>query len=128
MHSLRDNPILGHITTFGGHPIACAASLATLNVLCDSDIISAIPQKEALFRSLLVHPKIKDIRGKGLMLAIEFNNAEICQRVVHKGFEKGIITFFFLFTKTAVRLSPPLTISEDEIRKGVQLILEILDE
>ena len=128
MHSLRENPILGHITTFGGHPIACAASLATLNELCDTNIISDIPEKEALFRSLLVHPKIKGIRGKGLMLAIEFNNAEICQRVVHKGFEKGIITFFFLFTKTAVRLSPPLTISEAEIRKGVQLILEVLDE
>ena len=128
MHSLRENPILGHITTFGGHPIACAASLATLNELCDTQIIEEVGRKEVLFRKLLVHPKIKEIRGKGLMLAVEFDDAEICRKVVHRGLEKGLITFFFLFTHTAVRLSPPLIISEDEIRKAAQLILEILDE
>jgi len=128
MHCLRENPKLGHITTFGGHPIACAAALATLNELCETELIREVPKKEALFRALLKHPKIKEIKGKGLMLGIELEDTEICRKVVHRGLEKGIITFFFLFTQTAVRLSPPLTISEDEIRKAAQVILEILDE
>ena len=128
MHCLREKPKLGHITTFGGHPVSCAAALATLNELCETELIREVPKKEALFRALLKHPKIKEIRGKGLMLGIEFEDAEICQNVVNRGLEKGIITFFFLFSQTAVRLSPPLTISEDEIRKAAQVILEILDE
>jgi len=128
MHCLRENPKLGHITTFGGHPIACAAALATLNELCETELIREVPKKEALFRALLKHPKIKEIKGKGLMLAIELEDAETCRKVVHRGLEKGIITFFFLFTQTAVRLSPPLTISEGEIRKAAQVILEILNE
>jgi len=128
MHCLRENPKLGHITTFGGHPVACAAALATLNELCETELIREVTKKEALFRALLKHPRIKEIRGTGLMLGIEFEDAETCQKLVHRGLEKGIITFFFLFTQTAVRLSPPLTISEDEIRKAAQVILEILDE
>jgi len=128
MHSLRENPILGHITTFGGHPIACAASLATLIELCDSHIIEQVAQKEKLFRKLLVHPKIKEIRGKGLMLAIELDDVEVCRDIVHKGLDKGLIMFFFLFTQTSVRLSPPLTISEDEIRTASKLIIDILND
>jgi len=128
MHSLRENPILGHITTFGGHPIACAASLATLIELCDSQIIEQVAQKEKLFRKLLVHPKIKEIRGKGLMLAIEFGDVEVCRDLVHKGLDKGLIMFFFLFTQTSVRLSPPLTISEDEIRTASKLIIDVLND
>lgn len=128
MHSLRENPVLGHITTFGGHPIACAASLATLNELCNNDLILQVTRKEELFRKLLVHPKIKVIRGKGLMLALEFENAETCRKLVYRGLDKGIIMFFFLFSQTAVRLSPPLIISDDEILKASQIILEILDE
>ena len=128
MHSLRENPMLGHITTFGGHPIVCAASLATLDELCETQLFREVEKKETLFRALLNHPKIKEIRGKGLMLAIELDNVELCQKVVHKGLEMGIITFFFLFSKTAVRLSPPLTISEDEIRNASKIIIDILDE
>ena len=128
MHSLRENPILGHITTFGGHPIVCAASLATLDELCETQLFREVEKKETLFRALLNHPKIKEIRGKGLMLAIELDDVELCQKVVHRGLEMGIITFFFLFSKTAVRLSPPLTISEDEIRNASKIILDILDE
>ena len=128
MHSLRENPMLGHITTFGGHPIVCAASLATLDELCETQLFREVDKKETLFRALLNHPKIKEIRGKGLMLAIELDDVELCQKVVHRGIEKGIITFFFLFSKTAVRLSPPLTISEDEIRNAAEVILDILDE
>ena len=128
MHSLRENPILGHITTFGGHPIVCAASLATLNELCETQLFCEVEKKEILFRALLNHPKIKEIRGKGLMLAIELDDIELCQKVVHRGLEMGIITFFFLFSKTAVRLSPPLTISDEEIRYASNIILNILDE
>ena len=128
MHSLREDPMLGHITTFGGHPIVCAASLATLDELCETQIFREVEKKETLFRALLNHPKIKEIRGKGLMLAIELDDAKLCQKVVHRGIEMGIITFFFLFSKTAVRLSPPLTISDDEIRHAANIILNILDE
>ena len=128
MHSLREDPMLGHITTFGGHPIVCAASLATLDELCETQLFREVEKKETLFRALLNHPKIKEIRGKGLMLAIELDDIELCQKVVHRGLEMGIITFFFLFSKTAVRLSPPLTISDDEIRYASNIILNILDE
>ena len=128
MHCLREDPMLGHITTFGGHPIVCAASLATLDELCETQIFREVEKKETLFRALLDHPKIKEIRGKGLMLALELDDVELCQKVVHRGLEMGIITFFFLFSKTAVRLSPPLTISEDEIRNASKIILDILDE
>ena len=128
MHSLRENPMLGHITTFGGHPIVCAASLATLDELCETQLFREVEKKETLFRALLNHPKIKEIRGKGLMLAIELDDVELCQKVVHKGLEMGIISFFFLFSKTAVRLSPPLTISEDEILNASKIIIDILDE
>ena len=128
MHSLREDPMLGHITTFGGHPIVCAASLATLDELCETQLFREVEKKENLFRALLKHPKIKEIRGKGLMLAIELDDAKLCQKVVHRGIEQGIITFFFLFSKTAVRLSPPLTISDEEIRHAANIILNILDE
>ena len=128
MHLLRENPKLGHITTFGGHPIGCAAALATLNELCETKLIQEVTQKELLFRAVLKHPKIKEIRGVGLMLALEFEDAETCKKLVNRGLEKGLITFFFLFTDTAVRLSPPLTISEEEIREAGRIICDILDE
>lgn len=128
MHSLRNNPKLGHITTFGGHPTSCVAALETLNILCETSIIEQVKTKEKLFREVLKHPKIKEIRGVGLMLALEFGNTETCKKLVSRGLELGIITFFFLFTDTAVRLSPPLTISEDEIKQAGKIICSILDE
>ncbi len=128
MHMLQDNPKLGHITTFGGHPTSCVAALETLNELCETKLIEQVYTKEKLFRSVLKHPKIKEIRGVGLMLAIELNCSETCINLVSRGLEKGIITFFFLFTDTAVRLSPPLTISEEEILEAGRIICEILDE
>ena len=128
MNKLKENPKLGHITTFGGHPVCCAASLATLQVLLDEkDIIQSIERKEALFRKHLQHKKIKEVRGKGLMLAIELNDVELCQKVVESGYEEGLITFFFLFTNTAVRLSPPLIISDEEIVSACDKIKEILN-
>ncbi len=129
MHMLKENPKLGHITTFGGHPVCCAASLATLTELIENkNIIESVSKKEQLFRKHLNHPKIKEIRGKGLMLAIELENADLCQKVVEKCYDLGIITFFFLFTNTAVRLSPPLVITEKQIIDACQKIKTLLNE
>lgn len=129
MHTLKENPKLGHITTFGGHPVCCAASLATLTELIEKkNIIESVSKKEQLFRKHLNHPKIKEIRGKGLMLAIELENADLCQKVVEKCYDLGIITFFFLFTNTAVRLSPPLVITEKQIIDACQKIKTLLNE
>ena len=127
MNLLTFEPELGHITTFGGHPINCAASLATLQHLLSTDIMKEVEQKEQLFRTHLSHPKIKSIRGEGMMLAIEFENEDIAQKVVEQSLEKGLILFYFLFTKTAIRITPPLTLSEEEIVKGCEIIKGILN-
>ena len=126
MNLLAFNPKLGHITTFGGHPVNCAASIATLEYLLDTDIIKKVGEKEQLFRKHLQHPLIKEIRGEGLMLAVEFNDAELAKKVVEKSLENGLILFYFLFTKTAIRITPPLTITDEEIIKGCKIIIEIL--
>jgi len=113
--AFKTKPVLGHITTFGGHPVSCAAGLASLEVLLKGDIISQVSKKEQLFRSNLVHPLIKEIRGKGLLLAAETGDKEITGRIIRKGLEKGIVLDNFLFCETAFRISPPLTITDDEI-------------
>ncbi|HIG32335.1 MAG TPA: aspartate aminotransferase family protein [Flavobacteriales bacterium] len=127
MNLLTFEPKLGHITTFGGHPINCAASLACLQHLLASDIMQKVDEKEQLFRTHLKHPKIKEIRGSGLMLSIEFEDEELAQKVVEQSLENGLILFYFLFTKTAIRITPPLTISEKEIIEGCKVIKGILD-
>jgi len=128
MDTLSDNPKLGHITTFGGNPVVAAASLATLKELLNSNLIEKTLEKEQLFRKLLVHPLIKEIRGKGLMLAIMVENQEIANQIILRCKDKQLILFWLLFEKRAIRITPPLTISEDEIRKGCQIILETLEE
>jgi len=128
MNLLTFEPKLGHITTFGGHPVNCAASLATLEHLLSTDIMQEVDKKEQLFRTYLKHQKIKEIRGKGLMLAIEFEDEELAQKVAEESLEKGLILFYFLFTKTAIRITPPLTISKEEIIKGCNIIKGILDK
>jgi acetylornithine/succinyldiaminopimelate/putrescine aminotransferase len=128
MNLLADNPKLGHITTFGGHPVIAAACLATLQELTETSLISDTLKKEKLFRSLLVHPLIKEVRGRGLMLAPMTENGDITTEVVLKCQEKGLILFWLLFEPCAIRITPPLTISEDEIREGCQIIIEVLDE
>ena len=122
MNLLTFEPKLGHITTFGGHPVNCAASLACLQHLLNSDIMKEVDQKEQLFRTHLKHPKIKKIRGEGLILAVEFEDEEIARKVVEQSLENGLILFYFLFTKTAIRITPPLTITEEEIIKGCEII------
>ncbi|GMN09374.1 aspartate aminotransferase family protein [Croceitalea sp. MTPC9] len=128
MASLQGNPKLGHITTFGGNPVIAAASLATLKEITGSQIIKDTLQKEKLFRSLLVHPLIKEIRGKGLMLALLFKTSEIVNYLVLSAAKKRLILFWLLFEPKAVRISPPLTISEEEIKKGCTQIIDLLND
>jgi acetylornithine/succinyldiaminopimelate/putrescine aminotransferase len=128
MDLLTHDPKLGHITTFGGHPVIAAASLATLKEILEKDYTAQSLTKEKLFRSLLVHPLIEEIRGKGLMLAAMTKNAEITNKVILKCQDKGLILFWLLFEGCAIRITPPLTISEDEIREGCAIILEAMDE
>jgi acetylornithine/succinyldiaminopimelate/putrescine aminotransferase len=127
MDTLSDGPKMGHITTFGGNPVIAAASLATLKTLLETTLIGDTLEKEKLFRECLTHPKIKEIRGKGLMLALIMETSEIADQLVLEAKEKNLILFWLLFEKRAVRISPPLTISMDEIRKGCRVILDILD-
>ena len=127
MNLLTFEPKLGHITTFGGHPINCAASLATLEHLLAADIMQKVDEKEQLFRLHLKHPKIKEIRGNGLMLSIEFEDEELAKKVVEQSLENGLILFYFLFTKTAIRITPPLTITDKEIIEGCKIVKGILE-
>ena len=127
MQSLSDSPKLGHITTFGGNPVIAAASLATLKVLLKTSLIADTLKKENLFRELLNHSKIKEIRGKGLMLALIMDSSETANDLVLKAKDNHLILFWLLFEAKAIRISPPLTISEDEIRKGCSLIMKVLD-
>ncbi|WJJ98158.1 aspartate aminotransferase family protein [Algibacter luteus] len=128
MDLLQDQPKLGHITTFGGHPVIAASALATLKEITESQIIPNTLEKELLFRKLLVHPLIKEIRGKGLMLAIILTSSEITNALILKCQDRGLILFWLLFESKAVRITPPLTITNDEISKGCKIILEVLDE
>ena len=127
MHELTHNPTLGHITTFGGNPISCTASYETLKYVLTNDLSSKSLEKENIFRSILQHKLITEIRGKGLMLAVEFNNSELVSYVVTESLKRGLILFYFLLTKTAIRISPPLTISNSEIEKGCNIIIELLN-
>ena len=129
MDALKSNPKLGHITTFGGNPVSCAAALSTLQTLVQNrSIINSIPNKEKIFRKGLEHSLVKEIRGVGLMLAIELGNVEKCRNFVELAYSKGLITFFFLFTGTAVRISPPLIITEEEIKSACKKIQDVLNE
>lgn len=128
MDCLSDNPKLGHITTFGGNPVIAAAALATLREITESNLMVEALDKELLIKTHLKHKHIKAIKGRGLMLAIIMDSAEIANSLVLKAKEKGLILFWLLFEPRAVRITPPLTISNDEITEGCGIILEILDE
>ncbi len=128
MNSLSHSPKLGHITTFGGNPLIAAASYATLTEVIESGLMDEVQEKEKLFRELLVHPMIKNINGRGLMLAANLGSPEITWRVAAKCMEKGLVLFWQLYRNEYLRISPPLTISLDEIREGCSIILEVLQE
>ena len=128
MDLLSENPKLGHITTFGGHPVIASACLATLKEITETNLMAEALEKEKLFRSLLVHPLIEEIRGKGLMLAAMTKSADIANEVILKCQDKGLILFWLLFEGTAIRITPPLTISNEEIKEGCAIILEVMDD
>jgi len=126
MSALKDNPILGHITTFGGHPVCCAGGLASLEVLLDEKLIDSVLQKETLLRELLVHPAIKQVRGKGLMLAVELENFDLNKKIIDRCIANGVITDWFLHCSNSMRLAPPLIITEEQIREACAVILEAI--
>jgi len=129
MQCLTHDPVLGHITTFGGHPVCCAAGMAALQVLIEEDLVSQVAGKEKLFRELLhSHPLIQQIRSKGLMIAVELKDADKVSQVMKKCVEKGVILDIFLFRANSFRIAPPLTITESQIREACGIILEAMDE
>lgn len=127
MWSLTNQPVLGHITTFGGHPVACAAGLAGIKALIDEKMMDGIKEKEALFVQLLQHPKIKTVRAKGLMLAVDLGDFPSNKKVIDYCIENGVITDWFLFAPECLRIVPPLIITEEEIRLACKVILAGLD-
>ncbi len=127
MGVFKSNPLLGHITTFGGHPVSAAASLATLRVLQEEQLIAEVGEKANLFKSLLIHPQIKAIRNQGLMMALEFESFEVLKPIIDRAIQLGVITDWFLFCDDSMRIAPPLTIKEDEIREACALILQAID-
>ncbi len=128
METLSHSPKLGHITTFGGNPLIAAASHATLKEILESGLMNEIDEKEQLYRELLVHPKIKNINGKGLMLAVNLGTPEYTLEVAKKCMQKGLVVFWQLYRNEYLRISPPLTISREEIAEGCKIILEVLNE
>lgn len=127
MNSLKENPKLGHITTFGGHPVIAAAGLATIKEITSSDLIKETIRKEELIRNHLQHTHIKEIRGKGLMLSLIMETSEMADALILKCLDKGLILFWLLYEKKAVRITPPLTISDQEIIDGCIILTKILD-
>jgi len=124
MSVLSHTPILGHMTTFGGHPVCCAAGLATLRTLVDQHIVDQVEEKGKLFKKLLKHPAIKEIRGKGLMLAVEFENFEVNKSIIDACILDGVLSDWFLHCSNSMRIAPPLIISEEEIEEACQIILK----
>jgi acetylornithine/N-succinyldiaminopimelate aminotransferase len=123
MDAFTDNPVLGHITTFGGHPVSCAAGIAALQASADEGMMNEVKQKEKLFISLLQSDKIKAIRSFGLWMAVEFDSFETNKKIIDTCIANGVLTDWFLFASNCLRISPPLTITMEEIRKACDVIL-----
>lgn len=128
MDSFTRNPVLGHINTFGGHPVCCAAGLAAFNVLIDEKLTEGVKEKEQLFLSLLLHPQIKRVRSCGLMLAVEFESFELNKQVIDKLIEEGVFTDWFLFAPHCLRIAPPLIITNEEISFACNSIISVLNK
>ena len=126
MYTLTGDPVLGHITTFGGHPLCCAAGLASLQVLLEEGWIGQVARKEQLFRRLLVHPAIRAIRSCGLLIAVEFDSFEQNKRVIDTCIERGLLTDWYLFAPQCLRIAPPLPIRDEEIEKACSIILSAI--
>jgi acetylornithine/succinyldiaminopimelate/putrescine aminotransferase len=123
MQALTGDPVLGHITTFGGHPVCCAAGMAAMTVLLEEKITDTVKVKEELFRSLLKHDEIKAIRSLGLWLSVEFDSFEINKKIIDECIRRGVLTDWFLFAANCLRISPPLNINVDEIRMACKIII-----
>ena len=128
MSVFRTNPVLGHITTFGGHPVSCAAGLASLEVLLREDLIKDVPGKERLFRDHLKHPAITEIRGMGLFLAVELASAEKVQKLISLAKDDGMVTDWFIFHDTAFRIAPPLIITPEQIKDVCGRLQQLLEK
>ncbi|MBN1184738.1 MAG: aspartate aminotransferase family protein [Bacteroidales bacterium] len=127
LRAFTNNPVLGHITTFGGHPLCCAASYAALKVLINENLISSVQEKANLFVQLLQHKRIKEIRNEGLMMACQLEDGQQVRKVIQNCIQKGLITDWFLFCDSALRIAPALTISNEEIIKSCKILLEAID-
>lgn len=128
MHTLTDEPVLGHITTFGGNPVCCAASIATFDVIKELDTQHSVPEKEAFIRKKLIHPSLKEINGKGLMLALDFGEEAFAQRIIRTCIKNGVLTDWFLFAPHKLRMAPPLTITLEELDQACNIILKSINE
>lgn len=128
MDVLRRQPVLGHITTFGGHPVSAAASLATLQIISSQKLYAAAEAKAAIFKQELQHPLIREIRNKGLLMAVEFASFDVLKPIIDKALEEGVLTDWFLFCDNSMRLAPPLTITEEEIRLACRRILTAIEK
>ena len=126
MDSFTENPVLGHITTFGGHPVCCTAGMTAMKVLLEEKIINEVKEKEELFRSLLVHPKIKSLRSFGLWMAVEFDSFETNKKIIDACIENGVMTDWFLFAPSCLRISPPLNVSEKQITEACNKIMKAI--
>ena len=127
MDAFTVNPVLGHITTFGGHPVCCAAGMAAMKALIDEGMMNDVEQKQNLFKSILVHPKIKAIHSFGLWLAVEFDSFETNKNVIDYCILNGVLIDWFLFAANCIRISPPLIISEQQIKKSASIIIKALN-
>lgn len=128
MTALSENPALGHITTFGGHPVCCAASLACINVIETENLLESVNNKSGLIKKLIQSDHIKDVRNAGLLMAFEFKSEEICKLAIDNCLKEGVITDWFLFNGKSMRIAPPLTITEDEINEACKLINKALQK
>ena len=128
MELLSHDPMLGHITTFGGNPVCCAAALATIKIIQTPSVLDEVEKKGQLLESRLVHPRVKKIRRRGLMLAVELENEEMVNRIINLALTKGIIIYWFLSTRNCFRISPPLTITNDEIKMAAEILTNLLDD
>jgi acetylornithine/succinyldiaminopimelate/putrescine aminotransferase len=127
MDAFTHDPVLGHINTFGGHPVCCAAGLAAFKVLLEGNLVQDVKRKEDLFRSLLIHEHIKNVSSFGLMIAVEFENFQFNKKVIDACIEQGVFTDWFLFASHALRIAPPLNIPDEEIISACTIIIQVLD-
>ena len=128
MSKLSYDPALGHLTTTGGHPVSCAAALASLIILTTTDLLASVKKKELILKSMLKHPAFKSVRGKGLFFAIEFENELINQKVIKCCYENGLLSDWFLFSPSCMRIAPPLTITEVELNMACEIILKAVNK